>query len=343
MLLRILTFAIFAALAGSVSLTNSAYADAQVSVKVNFSDLDEYGEWVYIAGHGDVWRPYADSEWRPFTYGHWAWSDDGWLWVSDEPFGWVVCHYGNWDYDDDWGWVWIPGYEWSPARVEWYVTNDEIGWAPLFPPAHSGRPRVVSRAHWSFVPTRFFVDAEIHGHVSVRAVPSDQSVSVVVRREAPRIEVVRRVIGRPVVVVQARKVTVTGRPRTIMRVEVESQARPQTTVVVPIGPRYREATVRRVPPRPAVRTEVETPVEAKGEVEARPAQPTTRITIQRESPHTETRVEVQQQPTVRKVEVKKAPATNVQKVRVKSVGKNDEDEEDENGNGNKKRVIIKRK
>ncbi|MDD5675985.1 MAG: hypothetical protein PHC61_17575, partial [Chitinivibrionales bacterium] len=92
-------------------------AEVDVSINANFSELNDYGEWVMVPGYGSVWRPDADPGWRPFVYGHWVYSNEGWVWDSDEPFGWIVCHYGNWYNDREQGWVWVPGYEWSPARV----------------------------------------------------------------------------------------------------------------------------------------------------------------------------------------------------------------------------------
>jgi len=111
-----------------------ARADVSVNVRMDFADLDEYGEWYKLPRIGWVWAPDADPGWRPFVYGRWEWTPEGWGWIADEPFGWIVCHYGNWYYDDDIGWVWVPGYDWSPARVQWVDTDYEIAWAPLPPP-----------------------------------------------------------------------------------------------------------------------------------------------------------------------------------------------------------------
>ncbi|HXO42039.1 MAG TPA: DUF6600 domain-containing protein, partial [Thermoanaerobaculia bacterium] len=47
--------------------------------------------------------------------------------------GWATYHYGRWAYDSDYGWEWIPGYEWGPAWVAWRNGGGYIGWAPLPP------------------------------------------------------------------------------------------------------------------------------------------------------------------------------------------------------------------
>jgi hypothetical protein len=98
-----------------------------------FAMLDEYGSWIDLAPYGQVWSPWVSYEWRPYAYGHWSWSRGGWVWVGYEPFAWVVYHYGFWDFDRQLGWVWIPGYEWSPANVAWCTSDEYMCWAPLPP------------------------------------------------------------------------------------------------------------------------------------------------------------------------------------------------------------------
>ncbi|MDR3626991.1 MAG: hypothetical protein P4L45_09170, partial [Ignavibacteriaceae bacterium] len=71
--------------------------------------------------------------WSPYRYGHWIWTDDGWYWDSDEPYGNIVYHYGRWYNDDYYGWIWVPDNEWAPAWVEWRYNDNYIGWAPLTP------------------------------------------------------------------------------------------------------------------------------------------------------------------------------------------------------------------
>lgn len=102
----------------------------------DYSELDQYGDWINVSPYGEVWQPSVVdiSGWQPFYHGHWAWTNYGWAWVSYEPYGWLVYHYGNWDFQPEVGWFWIPGDVWSPAQVQWIEYGDYIGWAP-FPPA----------------------------------------------------------------------------------------------------------------------------------------------------------------------------------------------------------------
>jgi hypothetical protein len=209
-------------------------AGVEVSVGLNFNELDEYGEWVHVQGIGRVWRPDAESGWRPFMYGRWVYSNDGWLWDSDEPFGWIVCHYGNWYEDEEQGWVWVPGHEWSPARVEWYVTDNEIAWAPMFPPGHHHR---FSRVQWSFCPAGFFNAGEVRSHVEFRLRPEPGSIHVKVYAGAPQVEFVQRMVHAPVVRVTSRRVPVANREHPLFKIEIGDHH--HADVVVPVGRQYR--------------------------------------------------------------------------------------------------------
>ena len=70
--------------------------------------------------------------------GHWVYSDAGWTWVSDEPWGWATYHYGRWVNLDGTGWCWVPGYTWAPAWVSWRYGDGYCGWAPLPPDSFVG-------------------------------------------------------------------------------------------------------------------------------------------------------------------------------------------------------------
>jgi hypothetical protein len=223
----------------AVVLTGSSAksADVEVSIKANFSELNDYGRWVIVPGYGTVWHPDADPGWRPFTYGHWVYSSDGWVWDADEPFGWIVFHYGNWYNDRDHGWVWVPGYDWSPARVRWQVTDDEIGWMPLEPEPRRGHHANSVQIEWSFSPVQFFTSFEVHNHVAFRAHPR-QGVLVKVRSAPPQREFVQLRVHSPITAIKVNKVRVTARERPLIRVEVQDHERRR--VEVPVGPKYRK-------------------------------------------------------------------------------------------------------
>lgn len=103
-----------------------------------YTKLDPYGAWFETSDYGYVWQPReAESSrgWRPYTNGRWVYTDAGWTWISEEPFGWATYHYGRWTRLRGTGWVWVPGNEWAPAWVSWRKSNDYVGWAPLPPEA----------------------------------------------------------------------------------------------------------------------------------------------------------------------------------------------------------------
>ncbi|HTP24308.1 MAG TPA: DUF6600 domain-containing protein [Anaeromyxobacteraceae bacterium] len=124
--------------------------------------LAPHGEWLNDPDYGQVWRPtHIQPGWRPYYYGRWEWTDEGWLWVSDEPFGWASYHYGRWAYGSS-GWIWVPGYQWAPAWVTWRYSPHYIGWAPLAPGISvymTSYP--VNYSWWSFVPCTRFVGVPV--------------------------------------------------------------------------------------------------------------------------------------------------------------------------------------
>jgi len=107
---------------------------AAVSVSYFYDALAPYGSWVEYPPYGWCWSPYdADPSWRPYSVGYWVYTDFGWTWVSNDPWGWAAYHYGRWLDSDD-GWLWLPGTVWGPAWVAWRYDDAWVGWAPL-PPA----------------------------------------------------------------------------------------------------------------------------------------------------------------------------------------------------------------
>lgn len=151
-------------------------ADVQVSFGFFHERLSPYGEWVEVANYGPAWHPRdAGSDWQPYQDGSWAYTDAGWTWVSNEPYGDTVYHYGRWVYVDDYGWAWVPGYEWAPAWVSWRASDDYVGWAPL-PPEARWRPEVgvsvwadtaydIGPRYYRFVSARDFCSHNVHHHI----------------------------------------------------------------------------------------------------------------------------------------------------------------------------------
>ena len=113
--------------------------DNGISFQTFYDALASYGTWIQSDDYGYVWQPTeTDPDWAPYTEGHWVYSDAGWTWVSDEPWGWATYHYGRWVNLDGTGWCWVPGYTWAPAWVSWRYGNGYAGWAPLPPDSFVG-------------------------------------------------------------------------------------------------------------------------------------------------------------------------------------------------------------
>ena len=93
-----------------------------------YDELADYGDWTLIEPYGWCFRPAVNFvAWRPYSQGWWEPSDSyGWIWNSNEPFGWITYHYGSWFYDRFQGWVWQPGPVWGPAWVAWAQIDEEV-------------------------------------------------------------------------------------------------------------------------------------------------------------------------------------------------------------------------
>ncbi len=131
------------------SVTRRQYAKAYLPEELSDfeAELDEYGEWTYLAPYGNVWVPGGvDNDWRPYYNGRWTWLPlTGWTWWPYEPWGWSTFHYGRWHWGLDMGWYWIPMNMWGPAWVNWWWDDFYFGWAPL---SYWGYPGIVMGGHY---------------------------------------------------------------------------------------------------------------------------------------------------------------------------------------------------
>ena len=151
----------------------------------NLADLNKYGEWIVVQPYGNVWKPFTVENWEPFDYGYWSYINNDWTWVSYEPFGWIVYHYGNWFDDPVNGWVWLPSYDsWSPGRVQWLINDDYISWAPLPPDGVTYRDpwELNDGDHWHIVFQRDFAKEDINKYRQKHIIQSDNEKIV---RNAP--------------------------------------------------------------------------------------------------------------------------------------------------------------
>jgi hypothetical protein len=97
------------------------------------AQLTPYGTWVNVPEYGLCWQPAVGPGWRPYyDGGSWTYTDAGWFWQSEYPWGDIAFHYGRWTYSPT-GWLWVPGFEYAPAWVVWRHADADgyLGWAPL--------------------------------------------------------------------------------------------------------------------------------------------------------------------------------------------------------------------
>ncbi|MGA2361096.1 MAG: cell envelope integrity protein TolA [Candidatus Aminicenantales bacterium] len=148
-----------------------------------YAYLGPYGVWVSYVPYGDVWIP-RDIEygWRPYTRGHWVCTDDGWTWMSNERWGWLVHHYGRWGWDQSLGWFWVPGTVWGPSWVTWRWGDLYIGWAPI-PPGYDFDPGFGFRRrdfdipghYWNFIRGIEFMNPQLDRWI----LPRERNITII--------------------------------------------------------------------------------------------------------------------------------------------------------------------
>ena len=164
--IRIFALLIVWGAAAWITPQEASAQQVSVSFQLFYDELSPYGMWVEYPNYGYVWIPNEDPGFSPYaTAGHWVFTDDGWTWVSDYPWGWATFHYGRWDYDNRYGWLWVPDNEWGPAWVSWRRSPGYFGWAPLRPGISVsmafGREYRERNERWIFVRDRDFSRPDI--------------------------------------------------------------------------------------------------------------------------------------------------------------------------------------
>ena len=203
------------------AVTSAAEAQGNEVDPATFQqDLQPMGQWVATPDYGTCWAPRGVAMgWRPYTEGRWVYTECGWTWASEEPWGNITYHYGSWvDYPSH-GWIWVPGRVWAPAWVAWRVGGGYVGWAPL-PPAACRRDIPVAIAVVLRIPTPYFcfVGERDFGdeHIGRRMRPIHQNVTIIVQtRNSTHIEFSRTtVVNRSLSIEQVEHMT-GRRPREV--------------------------------------------------------------------------------------------------------------------------------
>lgn len=236
-----------------------------------YSELSPFGEWIEFQSGVYAWRPVnMGPGWQPYVHGRWVWSDFGWYWISDEPFGWATYHYGRWYDDEVYGWIWIPDLDWGPAWVEWRHNDEYIGWAPLPPYARFHvsigirftRRWITPIRYWCFIPYRHFAAGNVYreylSQANVRRmISTTRSVGRyeidqdrIVNRGVERIVIERRV-GSPIARTEIAAIRERGieRSRKIGETERIEVYKPQRRETLPGGEKMR---TRKAESRPSL-------------------------------------------------------------------------------------------
>lgn len=97
--------------------------------------LSKFGNFVQHSQYGEVWVPTATPlGWHPYPPCQWVRSQHfGWYFDDKTDWGQFIHHYGRWTHDQQLGWVWIAGNDFSPGWVVWRTSKDYVGWAPMVP------------------------------------------------------------------------------------------------------------------------------------------------------------------------------------------------------------------
>ena len=163
--------------------TPEARAWDDLDIGYFYDYLEPWGHWVRHPSHGFVWIPRSmPYNWRPYTQGKWLWSDFGWAWASNEPWGWACFHYGRWGYLSHLGWYWVPGKTWGPSWVAWRLSPSAIGWAPLPPDVRldprygiNSLPFALDDHAWVFVDYNWFT----HTNLSQYVLPYERNLTFI--------------------------------------------------------------------------------------------------------------------------------------------------------------------
>jgi hypothetical protein len=152
----------------------------EVSYQSFYDALSPYGQWIDNPQYGYVWMPNVGPDFKPYaSNGNWVYTDGGWMWSSNYPWGWATFHYGRWFFEDGYGWMWIPGNEWAPAWVSWRQSSDYYGWAPLGPSVSIsvsfGGGYNPPPHYWNFVPQQYVTSP----HVNNYYVSEQQNVTII--------------------------------------------------------------------------------------------------------------------------------------------------------------------
>ena len=243
---------------------DAAYAEIRVENDF-YEPLSPYGRWEEVGSYGRCWIPGGvAADWSPYSDGSWQYTDAGWYWVSDEPWGWATYHYGRWDSSPQFGWYWVPQRQWAPSWVSWREGGGYVGWAPLGP---SGQGVVAFNRRgggsggYFFVEERRFLDPVRRPTIVVNNTVMNQTVI----NRGPGTAVIERASGRKMQAVPVRQLRSKDEAKVVARrpIPTAPQAQAVPNPVRPPAEKAAPARESRPMEKPAVTTEPRRPAAPK--------------------------------------------------------------------------------
>ena len=255
----------------------AAYAEIRVESDF-YEPLSPYGRWEEVGSYGRCWIPGGvGADWSPYSDGSWQYTDAGWYWVSDEPWGWATYHYGRWDSSPQFGWYWVPQRQWAPAWVSWREGGGYVGWAPMGP---SGQGVVAFNRRgggpggYVFVEERRFLEPVRHATIAV----NNTVISRTVINTGPGSAVIERASGRKMQAVPVRQLRSQDEAKVVAKHPIPKATPEQTAPAAVRRPAEKAAPAHRESPpveQPAMTTAEPRPPAAQKDV--RPADEQRRV------------------------------------------------------------------
>jgi hypothetical protein len=220
-------------------------AYAEINVESDFYEpLSPYGRWEVVGSYGRCWIPSGvGADWSPYSEGYWQYTDAGWYWVSDEPWGWATYHYGRWDSSPQFGWYWVPQRQWAPSWVSWREGGGYVGWAPLGP-AGQGVVAFNRRGGGSdgyfFVEERHFLDPVRRTTIIVNHTVINQTVI----NKGPGTAIIERASGRKMQVVPVRQLRTRDEAKVVARHPMPTTTK-EKAAPAPVRPQAEKAAPTR--------------------------------------------------------------------------------------------------
>ncbi|PYY15769.1 MAG: hypothetical protein DMG60_16810 [Acidobacteria bacterium] len=166
------------------AVSSTALTGTNNSLVYGLSDLSSYGDYFFVPGYGNMWRPASvPLAWDPFADGYWlSYPGSGYVFVSSYPWGWAPYRYGSWQFVNGRGWCWAPGNHWN----SWHTVPPVHNRPPNFhhpEVPHQGPPVIaVNNGIPTPVPHRAVLDNDAFEHRWPHSVKETNATGQILRQ-----------------------------------------------------------------------------------------------------------------------------------------------------------------